>query len=86
MDRLFTNNKDQSSQISYVISFGKKYSYTNINKFAIKVNTIHWSLMKCRYMTESRLVSKIYDIVNGFDLVFIIKQILAAIYKRINLP
>lgn len=47
IDESFANKKDQSSQISYVIVFTNKYSHTNINKFIIKDNTIHWSLIKC---------------------------------------
>ena len=37
-------------------------------------------------MTRSILVSKIYEMVNGFDIRFIIKQTFATIYKRIDSP
>lgn len=47
VDRSFTNNKDRSSQIVYVIVLTNKYSYANTNKFIIESNTIYWSLTKC---------------------------------------
>ena len=47
VDGVFTNNKDQSSQIGYIIVLANEYLYTNANKFTIEGNTIHWSLTKC---------------------------------------
>ncbi len=47
VDGSFANNKDQSSQIGYVIILANKYSHANTNKFTIKGNIIHWSLTKC---------------------------------------
>ena len=41
VDRSFANNKDQSSQIGYVIVLANKYSHANTNKFTIKDNTIY---------------------------------------------
>ena len=85
VDGFFANNKDQSFQIGYVIIFANKHSYTNTNKFTIKGNTIYWSLIKCQYITQNVLASKIYSIVNRFDLRFAIKLMLATICKKINL-
>ena len=56
------------------------------NSQLIEGNTIFWSLTKCRRVTRSVLASKIYGMVNGFDLGFVIKQTFTMIYKRINLP
>ena len=85
VDGFFANNKDQSSQISYVIVLANKHSHANINEFTIEGNIIYWSSTKCRRVTRSVLASKIYNMVNRFDLGFVIKQTLATICKRIDL-
>ena len=41
VDGFFTNNKDQSSQIDYVIVLANKHLHTNTDKFTIEGNTIH---------------------------------------------
>ena len=86
VDGSFANNKDQSSQIGYVIVLANKHLHANINEFTIKGNIIYWSLTKCRRVIRSVLASEIYGMVNGFDLGFVIKQTLATICKRIDLP
>ena len=85
VDGSFANNKDQSSQIGYVIILANEHSHANTNEFTIEGNTIHWSSTKCRRVTQSVLASEIYGMVNGFDLGFVIKQTLATICKRIDL-
>lgn len=85
MNGFFANNKDQSSQISYIITLKNKYSNTNTNEFTIEGNLLYWSLIKCQRMKQSIWSSKIYSIINGFNLNFIIKQTLAIIYMRIDL-
>lgn len=85
INRSFANNKDQSSQICYVIILANEYSYANTNEFTIKGNIIYQFLTKYRHMTQSLLATKIYGIVNGFDLGFVIKQMLTTICKRIDL-
>ena len=86
VDGSFANNKDQSSQIGYVIVLANKHSHSTINKFTIEGNIIHWSSTKCQRVTRNILASEIYSIVNRFDLGFVIKQTLAIICKRIDLP
>lgn len=60
VDRIFANNKDQSFQIDYVITLRNEYSYIDTNEFTIEENLIHWSLTKCRRVTQSVLASWIY--------------------------
>ena len=86
VDGFFANNKDQSSQIGYVIVVANKHLHANTNEFTIKSNTIHWSLTKCRCIIQSVLANEIYGMINGFDLQFLIKQTFATICKRIDLP
>lgn len=86
VDRSFANNKDQSSQIGYIIVLANKHSHANTNKFTIEGNTIYLFSTKCRRVTRNVLASKIYGMVNGFDLRFVIKQTFNIIYKRIDLP
>lgn len=50
VNRFFVNNKNQSSQIGYIIILANKNLYTNINKSTIKGNTIHWFLTKYQHM------------------------------------
>ncbi len=68
VDGSFANNKDQSSQIGYVIILANEYSQANINKFTIEGNIIYWSSTKCRRVTQSVLASEIYGIVIEFEL------------------
>ena len=58
-DSSFANNKDHSSQIGYVLALADKSN---------KANIIHWSLVKCKQVTRSVLVSKLYTLTNGFDI------------------
>lgn len=41
VDRFFANNKNQSSQISYIIVLANKHSHAYSNKFTIKGNTFY---------------------------------------------
>jgi len=74
-DALFTNNKDLSSQIGYVIVLA------NTTK---KANIVHWSLVKCKRVTWSVLASKLYGMAHGFDIGVAIKFIVDKILQ-INL-
>ena len=62
----FTNNKDFSFQISYLIILANKTKGTN--KFAIKGNLIHYSSTKSKRVTKSVLASEIYGIVRGVNI------------------
>jgi len=65
MDASFTNNKDLSLQISYVIILA------NVTK---KANIVYWSLIKYKRVTRSVLASKLYGMAYGFDIAVAIKS------------
>ena len=65
MDASFANNKDLSSQISYIIILA------DVTK---KANIIYWSLIKCKRVTRSVLASKLYRMAYGFDIAVAIKS------------
>ncbi|KAF1968874.1 hypothetical protein BU23DRAFT_582982 [Bimuria novae-zelandiae CBS 107.79] len=67
VDSSFTNNKDLSSQLGFILMLVNK-SIDSDNTFTICGNIIHYSLTKCKRVTRSVLASKIYSIVNGFDI------------------
>ena len=71
VDGSFTNNKDFSSQIGYEIFIINKTLYKD-NLFEITRNLIHFSSTKCKRVTQSILISEIYGIVGGIDIVIII--------------
>jgi hypothetical protein len=63
-DASFTNNKDLSLQIGFVIVF------TDRNQ---SVNILYWSLIKCKRVTRSVLASELYALAHGFDIGAVIK-------------
>ena len=57
-DSSFANNRDLSSQISYVITLADD---------TLKANIVHWSSVKCKRVTRS-IASELYAIAYGFDI------------------
>jgi hypothetical protein len=45
-------------------------------------NIIHWTLVKCRRVTRSVLVSKLYTLIYGFDIAVAIKTTLDLILRK----
>src|SRR6266702_3600320 len=84
INKSFTNNKDFSSQLGYEIIIANKS--TGENDFTIHGNLIHWSLTKSKRITRSILVSKIYGMVSGVDIVVAIGTTLKMITDRLKLP
>ena len=70
VDGFFINNKDFSSQISYLIILINETKGTN--KFIIKGNLIYYSSTKSKRVTRSILASKIYRMVGGINIAIII--------------
>jgi hypothetical protein len=66
-DASFTNNKDLSLQIGFVIAL------TDRNQSA---NILHWSLIKCKRVTHSVLALELYALAYGFDIGAVIKSII----------
>jgi hypothetical protein len=72
----FANNKDNTSQIGFVIAIADKNNNANI---------IHWSSIKCKRVTRSVLASELYGMAHGFDHGAVIKATIEKILQ-INLP
>jgi hypothetical protein len=66
-DVSFVNNKDLLSQIEYVICLANA---TN------KANVIHWSSIKCKWVTRSVLIAKLYVMIHEFDINAVLKTIM----------
>ena len=58
-DASFANNKDLSSQISYVLALVDDTGSANI---------LYWSSTKCKRVTRSVLASELYGMAHGFDI------------------
>ena len=72
IDASFTNNKDLSLQIRYIIILA------NTTK---KANIIYWSLVKYKRIIQSVLAFKLYSIAYGFNISTIIKSIINKILQ-----
>ncbi len=66
IDAAFANTLDLHSQIDYVICL------TN----DVHINLIHWSSIKCKRVIKSALATKLYAMINDFDVEAIIKSII----------
>ena len=53
--------------------------------FLIRGNVVHYSLTKCKRVTQSVLASKIYSIVNSFDIGIAIATTLRIITERLSI-
>ena len=78
----FVNNKDFSSQISYLIILTNKTKRTN--KFAIKRNLIYYSSIKSKKVTRSVLASKIYGMIRGVDMAITINTTIKIITGKLG--
>ena len=58
-DASFTNNRDLSSQIGYILVLADGTGYANI---------IHWSSTKYKRVTRSVLASELYSMAYGFNM------------------
>ena len=79
VDGSFVNNKDFSSQISYLIILTNKTK--GINKFAIKGNLIYYSFTKSKRVTRSILASEIYGIVRSVNMAITINTTIKIITR-----
>lgn len=59
-DGSFTNNKDMSSQLGFMIALVNKQSASD-DTLQIRGNMIHWSSTKCKRVTRSVLALEIYS-------------------------
>ena len=74
-DSSFANNRDQSSQIGYVIILADGQNNANI---------IHWQSVKCKRVTRSVLASELYALSLGFDVASTIKLLLTQILSGLR--
>ena len=84
VDGSFVNNKDLSSQIGYIIILVNEI--LGKDEFIIKGNLIYWSLTKSKRVTRSVLASKIYGMVAGADITFIVATTIKIITEQLRLP
>ncbi|EFQ91980.1 hypothetical protein PTT_11032 [Pyrenophora teres f. teres 0-1] len=84
VDGSFANNKDLSSQLGFVLMLVNECADVD-NTFSIHGNIIHYSLTKCKRVTQSVLASKIYSIVNGFNISIAIATTLRMITERLGI-
>ncbi|RFU28087.1 hypothetical protein B7463_g8248, partial [Scytalidium lignicola] len=75
-DISFVNNRDLSSQIGYIVTLANRKG---------NVNTLYWTLVKCKRVTHSVLASELYRIAHGFDMRVAIKSTIEGILE-IDLP
>ena len=76
------NNKDFSSQISYLIILTNKTKGTD--EFIIKENLIYYSSTKSKRVTRSVLASKIYGMVKGVNIAITINTIIKMITRQLG--
>ncbi|KAK1957510.1 hypothetical protein LY78DRAFT_727146, partial [Colletotrichum sublineola] len=89
IDRSFTNNKDITSQLGFLITLANKITSkgpNNNNKFIITRNIIYFSLTKYKRVTHSILTSKVYSIVASIDIAYAISTTLKIVTNHIGLP
>jgi hypothetical protein len=88
VDSSFVNNKDFSSQISYLIIIANetKTIFTRTNKFTIKENLIYYSFTKTKKVTWSVLALEIYSIIRGVDIAITINTTIKMITKQLGFP
>jgi hypothetical protein len=88
VDGSFANNKDFSSQISYLIIIANETETisTGTDEFIIKGNLIHYSSTKTKRVTQSVLASEIYGIVRGVDIAIAISTTIKIITEQLRFP
>jgi hypothetical protein len=86
VDGSFANNKDFSSQISYLIIIANetKTISTGTDEFTIKGNLIYYSFTKTKRVTRSVLASEIYGIVGGVDIAIVINTTIKMITEQLG--
>ncbi len=86
IDSSFANNKDFSSQISYLIILVNETKTDSIgtNEFIIKGNLIYYSSTKSKRVTRSILASEIYGIVGGVNMAIIINTTIKIITEQLG--
>ena len=85
MDRLFTNNKDLSSQIRYkIILTNKTRDLYKENTFQLKGNLIHYSSTKSKHVTQSVLALEVYSIVGGVNMAIMINTTIKIITNQLR--
>jgi hypothetical protein len=88
VDSSFANNKDFSSQISYLIIITNETEtiFTGTDEFTIKGNLIYYSSTKTKRVTWSVLASEIYGMVRGVDMAIAINITIKIITEQLGFP
>ena len=85
VDGSFTNNKDLSSQIGFVVVIANEKKEGD-GTFKICGNLLHWSSTKCKRVTHSVLASEIYAMVAGMDIGYVLAKTIQSVLEQLNLP
>ncbi len=73
IDASFANNKDLSSQISFIITLTDRNNQANI---------LHWSSIKCKRITRSVLTAELYAMAHSFNKGIVIKTTIKKILNK----
>ena len=84
IDGSFANNKDLTSQISFVFVLGNETSVEG--KFIIRGNIISCSSTKCRRVTRAVLASELYAMTHGIDFAIPLTTSINQIMSQLELP
>jgi hypothetical protein len=86
VDDSFVNNKDFSSQISYLIIIANETEtiFIGTDEFTIKGNLIYYSFTKTKRVTWSVLASEIYGMVGGVDMAIVINTTIKMITEQLG--
>ncbi len=79
----FTNNKDLSSQISFVVILGAETEGNT--DFTVSGNIIHLSATKCKRVTRAVLTSELYTMVTGIDMLISLATIVNIVTDKLGL-
>jgi hypothetical protein len=80
---LFVNNKDYNFQIGYEIIFTNETIKND--EFTINGNLIYWNSTKSKKIIKNVLILKIYGMVGGINILFVINFTLTIIIKQLRL-
>ena len=80
----FINNKNLSSQISFVLVIGTETEKSA--KFIIISNIVYISFIKCKKVTRAVLVLKLYTIITSINILISVSIIINIIINKLSIP
>jgi len=83
VDGSFTNNKDLSSQIGFVLVIGIELE--RVAEFILIRNIIHTSSTKCKKVIRAMLALKLYIIIIGINILIALSSIINIIINKFEI-